>query len=125
MTRSALGFSSGKASRITASVVSGVAALMMPARTDETCVSPMAKSVNGTLFISIATTNRWRHVERLRGSRAPAMADTTTSALAPMASRTNATCTGASICSPSLIHQKEQPQVAASSTNTTCHGRRC
>ncbi len=58
MIRSTVGCSSGNASRITARVVSGVLALMMPARTDEICVSPRANSVNGMLFRSMATMKR-------------------------------------------------------------------
>ena len=104
-------------------MVSGVAALMMPASTDEICVSPNANSVNGTLFHSSPRTTRWRQVERLRGSRDPLTAQTIRSAVAPMASRKKATCTGASIWRPSLIHQKEQPQVAARNRNETCHGK--
>jgi hypothetical protein len=90
-TRSTLGCSSGKASKMTARVVSGVEALMIPASTDDTCVSPIAKSVNGMLFMSIAITKRCRHVDRLRGSRVPVRAETTSSAAAPTAKRTNAT----------------------------------
>jgi len=41
-----------------ASVASGVQALMMPARIEETCVSPHANSVNGIEQNRSATTAR-------------------------------------------------------------------
>ena len=56
--RSRVGRSSGKARSTTTSVASGVHALMIPARIEDTCVSPQAKSVNGIEQNSRATSAR-------------------------------------------------------------------
>ena len=77
--------------------------------------------MNGTLFKSAASTNKCPHVliERARGVRVAAV--NARSVPAPAASRVVATSTGDIARRPSLIHQKEQPQIAPSSTNHTCH----
>ena len=77
--------------------------------------------MNGTLFISAASTNRCPHVliERASGVRVAAL--NASSVTVPAASRTAATSTGDIARRPSLIHQNEQPQIAPSKTNHTCH----
>ena len=68
-TRLRVGSSSGKAIRITARVLSGVAPLMIPARIELTWVSPYEKRMNGITFIRAAITNRCRQVDAVRGRR--------------------------------------------------------
>src|ERR1035441_8478601 len=79
--------------------------------------------VNGTLLSRMASTNRCPQVVRWRGGLARVKPLMTTRATAPTASRPNATSTAEKDRRPSLIHQNEQPQIAASSKNDAGQGK--
>jgi hypothetical protein len=97
-------------------------ALISPAMIDDTCVSPKAKSENGTLLSRTATTAKWRHVDRRRGRGVLVTTHVIERASAPRAILPKATSIGEKYSRPSLIHQNEQPHVVASKTKETCHG---
>ena len=70
----------------------------------------------------MASTNRCPQTDHRRGSLARVKPLMTTRVTAPTASRPKATSTGEKDRRPSLIHQNEQPHIAASNTNDRDHG---
>jgi hypothetical protein len=117
---SGVGGSSGSNPIENSSVISGVSALKMPASSDDTSVSPNAKSANGAAFMSAPRTTRCGHSERSRGSRSFVAARISSSAGAPNAQRRNATWTGAIPASSStLMNMKLAPQMRATSSSWT------
>ena len=123
-TRLGVGSSSGKAIRTTASVLSGVAPLMIPARIELTCVSPYEKRMNGTTFIRAAITKRCRQVDAVRGNRVRLTVAIATRAIAPIRQRPKATWIGFSPSRPTLMKKNEQPQIPARMMKATCQGSR-
>ena len=107
---------------MTPRAISGVHALMIPARIEEIWVSPYANSVNGMLQNRSPTTARCRQTRRSRGSRVPVARATASSTSAPIAARPNATPIGESDWRPSLMNRNEQPQMPPRTTNQSCQG---
>ena len=122
ITRSRVGRSSGSVNSTTSSTNSGVVPFQMPARTDETCCSPNANSVNGALLTRNAATARCAQVRRSRGSRPRCASTTGASASSPNSMRPNETCTGVKPRLPISMSTNDIPQIAPSNSNRAGHG---
>jgi hypothetical protein len=95
---------------IASKVISGVTALMIPAKIEVTSVSATANRIPGITFSKSETTHKWRHVDLSRGSRKPITLSAINNVIAPKAQRPNATPNGVRNSRPNLIKINEQPQ---------------
>src|SRR6266498_3579644 len=107
------------------SATSGSAAFQMPASTEDTRCSPKPNSVNGAETPSVGTTIRWAQIFGSRGSRSRVTVSRITRVAAPVATRPNVSQSGCSSRTPTLMHRKLVPQMAATSRNAGNHARRC
>ena len=103
---------------------SGVVALPMPARAEDTCSSLAANSENGSVPRKKPVTMRCPHVRRPRGSRPRVVHSSTRRALTPAKMRRPEIWSGASEPSPIFMSRKLDPQMSARKRNLTCHGTR-
>ena len=107
----------------TSSVLSGVVAFQIPATTDDTSVSPQAKSAKGTELNRTAIAIRCSQASRPRGRASRRSTRIASSAIAPSTQRRNATCSGSNARSPTLMKRKLAPQMALRTTNSGSQSR--
>ena len=90
--------------------MSGVPALIIPARTVVTRCCAKANRIPGNTFSSSETIQRTSQVLRSDGSLTPRIYTIKSRAMAPRAHLPNATPTGVKNSSPSFMNTNEQPQ---------------
>jgi hypothetical protein len=95
---------------IASKVISGVTALIIPARIEVTSVSATANRIPGITLSNNETTQRCSHIIRLLGSEIPLKRAQNTNVRAPNETRPNATPIGVRNSRPNLMKIKEQPQ---------------
>jgi hypothetical protein len=101
---------------IASSVISGVTALIIPAKIEVTSVSATANKIPGITLSKSETTHKWRQIDLSLGNRKPIIFSAINKVIAPNAQRPKATPNGVKNSRPNLIKMNEQPQTTPKAT---------